>query len=243
MEREKYLIAMILMVSFGGLKASHKTDIYQAYISSNMTEWKKVMDRMDDEKKKSNEFILELLNYQYGYVGWCIGNRKHDLAEEYIRKAEQNMELLEKKEYKMSQVNAYKSAFYGYRIGLNRLQAPFIGPKSISHAEEAIRLDKNNPYGYIQYANTQYYMPRVFGGSKTVALENYIKALHLMELRKIETENNWNYLSLLTIIAMAYENLGQHDMAKACYEKIMKIEPRYLWVKNELYPKLITEMK
>jgi len=53
------------------------------------------------------------------------------------------------------------------------------------------------------------------------------------------TQQNWNYLSLLTSIARAYEATGRSAMAKLYYDKILKIAPDYLWVKNELYPKFL----
>jgi len=31
--------------------------------------------------------------------------------------------------------------------------------------------------------------------------------------------------------------------AKKYYEKILKIEPEFLWVKNELYPQLLKKIK
>ena len=65
MERQKYIVILILLiVSSLGAMASYKTEIYRAYISNNMNEWKKVMDRMNLETKRDNDFLLELLNYQ-----------------------------------------------------------------------------------------------------------------------------------------------------------------------------------
>ncbi len=183
MERTKYFIVFLfVLLSFENVKASYKSDIYNAYISNNMTKWKKTIDLMNLKTDKSKSFIMELVNYQYGYIAWCIGNKSDKLAEKYLDMAEDNIEFLEKEEYKLSLVNSYKSAFYGFRIGLNILKAPFIGPKSVECAKISIKLDKNNPFGYIQYANSQYYMPETFGGSKTVALEYYNKAKTLMEL-------------------------------------------------------------
>ena len=40
-------------------------------------------------------------------------------------------------------------------------------------------------------------------------------------------------------IGIAVANLEE---AKAYYEKALKAEPRFLWVKNELYPELIRKM-
>lgn len=239
MERQKYIVILILLIfSSLGAMASYKTEIYKAYISNNMNEWKKVMDRMNLETKRDNDFLLELLNYQYGYIGWCIGNKENEQAKKYLSLAEKNIEILENQSFELSTLNAYKSAFYGYRVGLNKLQAPFIGPKSVESAKKAIELDKNNPYGYIQIGNSEFYMPSVFGGSKTVALENFKKAENLMERNPEKIKNDWNYLSLLAMIVMSYKELKQYELAKYYCEKALKTEPEFLWVKLDLYPEI-----
>ena len=239
MERQKYLVILILFIFSGlGAMATYKTEIYKAYISNNMNEWKKVMDRMNLETKRDNDFLLELLNYQYGYIGWCVGNKENEQAKKYLSLAEKNIEILEKQSFELSILNAYKSAFYGYRVGLNKLQAPFIGPKSVESAKKAIELDKNNPYGYIQIGNSEFYMPSVFGGSKTVALENFKKAENLMERNPEKIKNDWNYLSLLAMIVMSCKELKQYELAKYYCEKALKTEPEFLWVKLDLYPEI-----
>jgi len=240
MERKKYLILTILLLFvFLSIYASNKTEIYKAYISNDMNLWKKTIDEMDQHKSKSNDFRLELLNYQYGYIAWCIGNKKSEIAETYIELGEKNIQLLEKTGSYASTINAYKSAFYGYRIGLNLLKAPFIGPKSVECAKLSIKQDPNNPYGYIQYANSQFYMPAVFGGSKKIALDFYTKAKKLLERNHQMVIEDWNYLSLLSMIAKTHTELKDFNQAKLYYEKILKIEPDFLWVKNELYPELL----
>ena len=244
MERKKYLRLIIFIIFCNiNIYASNKTEIYKAYISNDMNLWKKTIDQMNQQKIKSNEFRLELLNYQYGFIAWCIGNKKKETAEAYIELGDANLQVLEKSNAYASYVNAYKAAFYGYKIGLNTLKAPFIGPKSIDCAKLAMTQDNNNPYGYIQYANAQFYMPAVFGGSKKLALEYYLKARNLMERNPKETNENWNYLSLLTMIAKSYTELEDFKQAKTYYEKILKIEPNFLWVKNKLYPELLKNTK
>ncbi len=244
MERKKYLtLAGLLLFGFLSIYASDKTEIYKAYINNDMNRWKQTIDHMNLQKTKSNDFRLELLNYQYGYIGWCIGKKKYKMAESYIELGEKNIQVLEKMNSYASLVNSYKSAFYGYRIGINILKAPFIGPKSVDCAKLAMKQDTNNPYGYIQYANSQFYMPAAFGGSKKLALDYYLKAKNLLERNPKEAIEDWNYLSLLSMIARAYTELNDFKQAKTCYEKILKIEPDFLWVKNELYPELLKKMK
>ncbi len=208
-----------------------------------MRNWKSIIDRMDAVKNKNNVFLLELVNYQYGYIAWCIGNKKNDEAKYYLELAEKNISILSRETKNLSLVNSYKAAFYGYRIGLNRLSAPFIGPKSIDRANLAIKLDKENPFAYIQYANIQFYMPSVFGGSKNEAVTYYLKAQVLMEKNVSDIKENWNYLSLLTVIAQSYSYLNDYQSSILYLEKILKIEPEFGYVKNELYPQVLNKMK
>jgi len=216
--------------------ASEKNQIYAAYISGNMGIWKETIDKMEQKKSTSDGAILELVNYQYGYIGWAMGVERHNEARHYLELAEKHLERLGKRGYSPASVFAYRSALYGFRIGLNRFQAPILGPRSVSQAKSAVETDPENPLGYIQLGNAEYYMPAVFGGSKTKALGYFLKAKSLMEAQKGGIQNDWNYLSLLTLIAQVYIDLSEKEKAKKLYEEILKIEPEFLWVKNELFP-------
>ena len=241
MERTKRftIVALLLTFSLFTLSAQYKKDIYNSYINSNMVGWKMVIDEMERKQDKSDAFLLELINYQYGYIGFCMGNNDKKQVKTYLELAENNLEELEKTSLNPSYVDAYKSAFYGYSIGLNKLKAPFVGPKSVNAAKRSMELNPSNPLGFIQYANAQFYMPPVFGGSKDEAIKYYKRAQAIMEKDPEMIKNDWNYLSLLTNIAEAYTQIKEYDKADAYYKLIMEVEPNFLWVKNELYPTFI----
>ncbi len=244
MERAKYKIVLVLLFSLlAPLKGSYRSEIYSAYIRNNMQSWKNVIDKMNSTGNKETNFLLELLNYQYGYIAWCIGNNKSDEAKKYLDLAEKNITFLPQGNYYQSAANAYKSAFYGYRMGINRLLVTIYGLKSVNCAKQAIILDKNNAFAYIQYANIDFYMPAVFGGSKKEALKNYLLAKDLMETDKKDLVENWNYLSLLTVIMQTYIYLKDFESSKLYYEKIVAIEPGLSSVKNDLYPEMINKLK
>lgn len=239
MERPKNIIfTLLLMLLFFHATASFKTEIYQAFISNDMNRWKKVIDKMNYIQPRTDELRLELLNYQYGYIGFCIGNKQPVEAKKYLALAEENLAFFEKSGKIPSLMNAYKSAFYGYKVGLNKIQAPFLGPKSVQFAKTAVELDDKNPYGYIQIGNAEFYMPEIFGGSKKKALEYYLKAEKLMLLTPGNIQNDWNYLGLLVMIVQCYKELKQYQMAEIYCEKALKTEPEYLWVKIDLLPKI-----
>lgn len=238
MERKISLLIFWVMIFMSVGRAAEKDQIYKAYISGNMGLWKETIDKMEQKKSNVNASILELVNYQYGYIGWAMGVERHKEARYYLDLAEKNIEKLSSRGYYPSSIYAYRSAFYSFRIGLNRLQAPLLGPKSVSQAKSAIETDPENPLGYIQLGNAEYYMPAVFGGSKSKALEYFLKAKSLMEKQPSGLKNDWNYLSLLTLIAQVHIDLSENVKARNLYEDILRIEPDFLWVKNELYQKV-----
>jgi tetratricopeptide (TPR) repeat protein len=123
------------------------------------------------------------------------------------------------------------------------MKAPFIGPKSVKYSKLSMEQNPQNPMGYIQYGNSQFYMPPVFGGSKSEAIEYFKKAEKLMEKDKVKIENNWNYLSLLALIGQSYFAMDDYKNAKIYYEKALAVESNFLYVKNELLPDLIEKMK
>jgi len=245
MERTKYRLILILLLLQGFLqiKASFRSEIYYAYVHSRMDIWKNAIDRMDSLESKTNELLLELVNYQYGYIGYCIGYKKRDDAKKYLELAERNIEVLEESKFSPSLINAYKCAFYGFRIGLNKLSAPINGLKSIEHARSALALDKENYFAYIQYGNIQFYMPAAFGGSKKEGIEYFLKAKEILEKNPVDLTENWNYLSLLLIIGQSHTYIDDLNSAKNVYENILRLEPDFLYVKNELYPRLLKKME
>ncbi len=245
MERQKYIgIIVILLFTVSTVWASaNKKNIYDAYIGNNMDKWKTIIDGMERSKTSNTDFLLELVNFQYGYIGYCLGNEKIKEAEKYLNLAEGNLKKLEKADGEASLISAYQSAFYGFSIGLNKMKAPFIGPKSVKYAKLAMEQNPQNPMGFIQYGNSQFYMPPVFGGSKVEALAHFIKAEELMNKNKIQLQNDWNYLSLLVLIGQSYTEMKDYKNAKTYYEKALAVEPGFLWVKLKLMPELVEKTK
>lgn len=246
MERTKHRIILLLLIVLlwsPELSASYRSEVYSAYVNNKMDLWKSVIDRMNQVPEKSNEFILELVNYQYGYIGYCLGFDKKNEAKKYLDLAQKNIAFLEKQNYRLSLVSAYNAAFCGFRIGISILSIPQNGFKSIEYAKKAIELDKQNYLGYVQYGNIQFYMPRTFGGSKKEGIAYYIKAKEILEKDKNSLEEDWNYLSVLLVIGQSYTYLEEFTSAKAVYDYILRREPDFTYVRDELYPELMKKMR
>jgi tetratricopeptide (TPR) repeat protein len=239
----RIILPVVCLLATVPLRADYGTEIYSAYVSNKMDNWKAVIERMEAIADKDSELLLELVNYQYGYIGYCIGFDRKDEARKYLSAAQENIDVLEQRGYKLSLVNAYKSAFYGLRIGLNPVTAPFNGRKSMEHAKTAVKLDPYNYLAYIQHGNIQFYMPAAFGGSKKEALGYYLKAKEIFESNPSSIKGNWNYLSLMIVIGQTYTYLKDYDSAKKVYDDLLIMEPGFLYVRDDLYPKLLNKMK
>lgn len=236
MNRTKYILLLVLFnFSFVMISSAmvEKRLIYNSYLLSDMSTWKKIIDDMHAEKGKSHQRELELLNYEYGYVGWCIGNKRKKEAKIYISRSLERIKRLETAKQHLPLFDAYTSAFYGFRIGLEPLRAPTFGPRSLEFAKKSVAKDNQNAMGYIQLGNIDYFMPPAFGGSKEKAIKNYLQAERLMDPI---SEYDWNYLALLVQIATVYSETGNLEKADFYYRKTLSISPNFIWVRDQLYP-------
>lgn len=228
------LLFLCIALAFAG----YKRDIYEAFVTKDMASWKVAMDKMEASAPLTQAQLLELINYQYGYIGWCLGEDKNQEAKKYLDKAETAALLLIKKQYKESQAHAYLAAIYGFRVSLSPLKAPTMGPKCLEQVELALSQDKQNPFAYLQYGNALYYRPKLFGGSKEKAMPYFLKAEQLMVAQDVK--DDWNYLNVLALIGLGYLETGQPKKADQYFKKALALEPRFAWVKDELVPKLRT---
>jgi tetratricopeptide (TPR) repeat protein len=234
----KNLLLCILVILPINTLATYRSDIYKAYITGDITLWKNVIDRMNSTSDPSSEIREELINYQYGYIGWCIGIKDHSEAKEYLGLAEKNLETLSGNKKYSSLVSSYKAAFTGYRIAMNGMLAPVLGFRSIDFAREAVALDPRDAFAWIQNGNVEFYWPAIFGGSKKEALGHFLRAQEILERNPGELKENWNYINLLLLLAQTYSYLDDNTSSKACLDKILQIAPDFAWVKNKMYPQI-----
>ena len=242
MERTKYLFLIFFSLFSLILSGQNNKSIYQAYIDGDMVKWKETMDSLEVKEQKTSKEKLDLINYHYGYIAWCISQERTSEAKDYMDKSEEYIELLKKNNYNLSMLYAYKAAFVGFEIGISIYKAPFIGPRSLSFANQSVSYNSKNAMAYIQLGNIAFYTPKMFGGSKPEAMQHYLKAVKNMEADESQIDQNWNYLNLLATIISAYIELEQYSEAERYCIKTLAIEPDFNWIKNELYPQILKKL-
>ena len=220
---------------------NYKTTIYNAYINGDMDKWGAVIASIEKQKASTVDAKLELISYYYGYTAFLIGTKNYDSATRYLERGEQHIDAVIKYNPKNATALAYKGSFIGFKIGISKFKAIALGPESNKHVMRALEIDPQNIQAIVDYGNSLYHTPRLFGGNKKEALKLFVKAMHLFE-NNGQTHKNWFYLNVITLVAQTYESLNQLQKAKAQYEKILRFEPEFKWVKNNLYPTLLKKI-
>lgn len=220
---------------------AHQKDIYQSFISGRMDRWEVSMNTLASKTSLSNQQKLELVSYYYGYIGYSLGTKNKNKAKIYIEKGEAIIDDL-LATYPTAETYAFKGAFLGFHIGINPIKAPFLGQSCSKNVEKALSISPSDIQANIEKANILYYSPSAFGGDKVEAKKYYTNAISIFERNPELTVDNWLYINLLTKVAQINEDEKKYNNAKALYEKIIKIEPNYLYVKNQLYPGLLKRL-
>lgn len=235
---KKIMGILLLMFPLVLSGQEYTTRIYRAYVTGRMDRWKEVMDEMDlaYRSTKDHQLLYQLTEAQYGYIAYCISEGRKKEAKNVLEKAEEHVEILLKADRNNPKVYGLQGAFYGFRVGLKPLKAPVYGKKSEEANQKAINLGPEEPHGWVENANIEFYKPAVFGGSKKKAVRLYEKAVRLFEASPPRTKNNWIYLNSLAALGTAYEETGEIEKADRIYRKLLELEPSFVWIRDEVYP-------
>ncbi len=240
----KLLLLLLFILPTINIQAesSYKKLFYRTFVNREMYKWGELIHSVEtNNSAKTIDQKLELINYYYGYVGHLMNKKKHQTASEYIDKGQDLIDNVIDLSPHNSTALSYKGAFQGFKMGFSKVKAVYLAPKCMLNINKAYKLDHENSQIIINKANLLFYSPSTLGGDKVDALILYHKAMIIMEKNK-DTDQNWNYLNLLTTIAIGLDKTDKPHDAKKMYEKILKIEPDFKWVRDDLYPNLLKRM-
>ena len=221
----------------------YKRTFYNTFINREMFKWGNIINTIENSKSVTTvDQKLELINYYYGYIGHLIGKKQFDVAGNMINKGEKIIHQVLVVSPRNPTAIAFKGSFLGFRMALNKIKAIGFGRESFALINKAYELDPQNVQANIDKGNILFYSPGLFGGDKEEALTYYLKGSRIIEKNK-DTDQNWVYLNLLTVIAMAYDKTDKTVEAKLTCEKILRKEPNYKWVRDILYPRILEKAR
>lgn len=234
----RYVVFIFLFLVEIWASGQNKNDLKcifkQLYISGNMNAWADLVDSLQQLTLNSSDDNV-LLFAEYGLVGYYMGMERKEDAEYVLQRFENHINSKIEREPENANYNAFKAAAYGFKIGLAPWKAPFLSYYHQSYVSKAVKYRKDEFLPIIEQANSYYFRPVFVGGNKQKALVEYNKANQILQKQK---ECNWSYFSNTAWLGQVFIKLNMIEKAKDLYLKILKEEPDFKYVKDELLPQL-----
>lgn len=207
---------------------------YQAYLSQDISLWHQSFKLAAEV---NDPFVTGLAGY--GILNASLPLQNEDLFDEYLDDTSEPLEeIIDSKNAEKGVAKAIMSGILGLRIAYAPMKGMFLGGKSGSYAEAAIKEAPDSYIAWKLHGNYKFYTPSAFGGDISEAAIALEKSITLMEQDPALTVENWLYIDAMAHLGQCYAQLGQNDKAKAIYDKALAVEPNYSWVSKVLLPHL-----
>lgn len=221
-------ISALMIGTFSWGQSIEQTQ-YAAYLKASKTLWEK---SIDEAKKKYGEDSFETAIAMYGLLNNTMATQDEDTFDDYKDETIDLLEELIDENPDWGEPRAVLSSTYGLVMAYSPMKGMFLGMKSSSLMEEAVRLQPESPLVQKLHGGSKLYTPEMFGGDPEIAIEAFSRAIEIYE--KESVEENWLYLDTMMGLSMAYRKTDQNEKAKEILEKAVTIEPQYYWAKSVL---------
>lgn len=232
MKRTLFVAALLLCCVCAAAQIDHQK-MLQAYFTEDFDVWKCVIDATNAADTAA---LKQIVNYEYGYIGLCLGRNRTDEATSYIAKMKTHLQTLEKCGYSATMLNVYWSALCAFELSMNHWKFATLGVESVRLANLAYEQAPNNPFVLSLKGNTEFYRPALVGGSKKRAIALYERAVALYEQQQLT--DHWNYYATLLALAQSYEKTDNREKAKTICRKLLTAAPNFEYVRDKYYPSL-----
>lgn len=244
MHMNKLTAFFALLLTAGHLLAQDATDqsMYKAYLSDQPAPdaWKSAIAVRKESLKaapQDRQLQFHVALAQFGLLSSTMRKRDEDLFDEYYDETEDILKSISSEDKKWGEPMALLSAVYGLKMGYSPMQGIFLGSKSNSLVEKAKKLSPTSPLVWKVAANAKFFTPEMWGGDLAEAIEGYEACIKYYEAKPETLKFNWMYLDALAFMGQAYMKNGENGKAIAAYEKALRQEPEFGWVKFVLLPK------
>ena len=213
----KYLL-ILLMVSSMCYAQYSNCQLYEAYITRDMSVWEHYIDSADWDSLDTEQ-RKQLLNYEYGFSAYMLGIDV-EKGKKLIQRFATHLEAI-KGELQEERYCAYLASVYTYQLAVNKNQLVKYAKRIFSNIERAMELNPNDPFVLSMQGNVEFYSP--FGNKKT-ALGYYQKADSLYGIAGADYER-WNRRAVQLTYIQCLDKQRRSDEAIALCEKLLAEEP------------------
>ena len=192
--------------------------LYQAYITRDMSVWQQYINSADWENLDTEQ-RKQLLNYEYGYSAYILGINVEE-GKQCIQRFASHLEMM-KSELPEERYCAYLASVQSYRLALDKGQLMKYAKRVFSNIQRAMEINPNDPFVLSMQGNVEFYSPF---GSKKEALVYYQKADSLYGVAGADYER-WNRRAVQMTYILCLHKLRREEEAKKLCEELLAEEP------------------
>ena len=192
--------------------------LYQAYITRDMSVWQQYINSADWENLDTEQ-RKQLLNYEYGYSAYILGINVEE-GKQCIQRFASHLEMM-KSELPEERYCAYMASVQSYRLALDKGQLMKYAKRVFSNIQRAMEINPNDPFVLSMQGNVEFYSPF---GSKKEALVYYQKADSLYGVAGTDYER-WNRRAVQMTYILCLHKLRREEEAKKLCEELLAEEP------------------
>ena len=211
---------------------------HAGYLTNSIDHWLKSIEIIEKEVNTNpadQEIRFRLAEGYLGLLNTCMAQQDEKTFKKHDDIAMDVFQELENYPRYKGEALAWQGALYGWKIAFSPIKGMFLGPKSQSVLEKAMKVNAKSAEVWVRNGSSLLFTPEMFGGDPQQSIEYYEKGIALFEQ---EQNNSWRYLDALAWLGQAYQKTGKYEKARATYKKALKVEPKFYWVKNSLLPNL-----
>lgn len=236
------ILCIIITIPISAKAEDYDKVIYHAYVNNNSSDWESVLKELENQSLSTIDKKLQLVGYYYGFVGYLISKNKYNQAKKYIEKGNILIDEVLQESPENVTAYAYKGSFLSFSMAINKIKSLVLASKSMKYINKAYELDPENIQAITDKGNLTAYAPNFAGGDKKEAVKYYEQAISLLEKEK-KTDENWFYLNLMVTLAQTYSDINENEKAEKLYLKILKKEPRLVWIKKDSHLRITPSLE
>ena len=211
---------------------------YSAYLGQGLSKWEEALKEVESQYTASDQpsDLINIVHVKYGLLNATMAEQDEDSFDKYLEGAKEDLDFILELDPKHADAHTVKAAVLSLQIAYSPLKGMFLGPKSDTHIEKALKYEPESAFAWKMFASSKLFTPAMFGGDIEEAVKSYEKAINLFEKNDSDIAINWLYLDALAWLGQAYMRNERHDEAVSTFEKALEIEPNFGWVKFALLP-------
>lgn len=190
------------------------------------------LDIYNIEKSSISLYFVAQSELELVRIGMAFDNTR--LFDAYYDSALSHAKKVLEENPQWSEAPTLVSLLYCYRIARSPLHAVTLGPKSYYLAEDALKLDSNNPRAWFVAGIIRLHMPSLLGGGTDAAIPFFTTAIELSEKERGTDpfQPTWGSLDARIWLGWALQKDGRMNEALKVYAQAISYEPRAKWISS-----------